>query len=304
MNPAKNTANPDPHTLEQWRMLAAVIDHGGFAAGAEALGKSQSALSYGVQRLQEAIGIPLLRLRGRKAVLTADGEILLRRARHLLEEADRLQRLASTLARGNEPVIRLAADLVFPTEWILQALSAFSAQHPDTRIELHETVLSGASEMLLNREADLAITGRVPPGFFGEKLHTFEFITVAHPQHALHRLGRPLTAQDLAQYRQIVIRDSGLRHKVDSGWLGAEQRWTVSHISTSVAALIGGLGFASLPRERIGRELAQGLLAELDIEGGGRREIPLYRVLADPDEAGPAVRELAGLLAAACQAMP
>ena len=107
-----------------------------------------------------------------------------------------------------------------------------------------------------------------------------------------------MTERDLIQQRQIVIRDSGLRQKVDSGWLGAEQRWTVSHISTSIEALTRGLGFANLPRERIQQELEQGELkaVALDMEGDGQRSVSLYMAFADRDEAGSAVKALAQCL--------
>ena len=52
-------------------------------------------------------------------------------------------------------------------------------------------------------------------------------------------------------YRQIVVRDSGVKQSVDSGWLGAQQRWTVSHLATSVQAVARCMGFAWLPRQRI-----------------------------------------------------
>lgn len=285
-------------TLEQWRMLAAVVDGGGFAQAAELLGKSQSTVSHGVQRLQAALGIALLTQQGRRAVLTADGETLLRRARHLLDESVSLQRLAGHLAQGHEPLVRLAVDVIFPPERLFVALTAFSAHYPDTRIELIETVLSGGSEALLRQEADLVITGRVPPGFLGEPLYRSNFVYVAHPEHPLHRLGRPLTERDLAAHRQIVIRDSGLKQKVDSGWLGAEQRWTVSHLSTSITALTSGLGFAAVPCERIARELAGGLLKPLPLENTGNfaREVMLYLVSADRDRNGPALKALAEAL--------
>ena len=45
-------------SLEQWGILAAVIDEGGFAQAAEALHKSQSAISYGVARLRGAEQVP------------------------------------------------------------------------------------------------------------------------------------------------------------------------------------------------------------------------------------------------------
>lgn len=291
----------DHHTLEQWRLLAAVIDAGGFAAAAEALGKSQSAVSYGVQQLQKALGIALLTVQGRRAVLTPEGEILLRRARHLLSESAALQRLATHLLQEHQAVIRLAVDMLYPLGWLFRALEVFSNEFPDTRVELVECVLSGGSEALLHREADLVVTARVPPGFFGEKLHSFELVLVAHPDHPLHRLQRPLSERDLKQHRQIVLRDSGLRQQVDSGWLGAEQRWTVSHLSTSIDALRRGLGFATVPRLQIAQELADGRLKPLPLEtpGNGQREVTLYMAFADRDEASVAVRALAERLRAA-----
>ena len=60
-------------TLDQWRTLQAVVDHGGFAQAAEALHRSQSSVSYTVARMQDQLGVPLLRIDGRKAVLTEAG---------------------------------------------------------------------------------------------------------------------------------------------------------------------------------------------------------------------------------------
>ena len=47
-------------SLEHWSIFAAVVDHGGFSQAAAALNRSQSAVSYSVARLQEAMGLPLL----------------------------------------------------------------------------------------------------------------------------------------------------------------------------------------------------------------------------------------------------
>jgi len=78
-------------TLDQWRTLQAVVDHGGFAQAAEALHRSQSSVSYTVARMQEQLGVPLLRIDGRKAVLTEAGNVLLRRSRHLVKQASQLE---------------------------------------------------------------------------------------------------------------------------------------------------------------------------------------------------------------------
>ncbi|HBN88666.1 helix-turn-helix domain-containing protein, partial [Rheinheimera aquimaris] len=57
-------------TLEQWRILQAVVDAGGYAQAAELLSKSQSSLNHAVAKLQTQLGVELLEVRGRKAYLT------------------------------------------------------------------------------------------------------------------------------------------------------------------------------------------------------------------------------------------
>ena len=115
-------------TLEQWRTLQAVVDHGGFAQAAEALHRSQSSISYTVARMQEQLGIPLLEIEGRKAVLTESGAALLRRSRHLVAQASQLEMLASEMDQGWEAEVRLVVDAAYPTDRLASALHAFMPQ--------------------------------------------------------------------------------------------------------------------------------------------------------------------------------
>ena len=83
-------------TFEQWRIFQAVVDCGGYAQAAEALNKSQSSLNHAVAKLQQSLGLALLEVRGRKAVLTPAGEIFLKRARQLSQQVEELENLANT----------------------------------------------------------------------------------------------------------------------------------------------------------------------------------------------------------------
>jgi DNA-binding transcriptional LysR family regulator len=287
-------------SLEQWAVLAAVVDEGGFGAAGEALDKSQSAVSYAIQRLQAELPVPLTQPRGRRTVLTEAGATLLRRARAVLAEVESLEAVAENLSRGWEGEIRIAVDLIFPAELLYAVLSAFGPVCRATRVEVLESVLSGTTEALLRREVDLAIVGALPPGFLGARLMSVEFVPVAHRDHPLHALGRALTLADLKRERQIVVRDSGTKRRLDAGWLGADQRWTVSHVKTSIEILKHGLGFAWIPREHIRGELAAGLLVPLPLADGGSRVADLHLVYADRDGAGPATREFARLVTAVC----
>ncbi|HUH40509.1 MAG TPA: LysR family transcriptional regulator [Castellaniella sp.] len=282
----------DSIPLLHWQTFIAVVEQGGYAQAAEALGKSQSAISYAIQKLEDQLGFRVFRLEGRRAVPTAAGEVLLARARRLVDHAHGLEDSARQLASGRELLLRLAVDATFPTWLLLQALNAFNQACPMTRIEVIETVLSGTDEALMRREADLVLSPRIPQGFSGEALMQIRFVAVAHPDHPLHRLDRELEWGDLRPYRQLVVRDSG-SGQINAGWLDAEQRWTFSHMSASIQAACLGLGFAWYPELRIHDELASARLKPLPLREGRHRHTTLYRIYANPDFPGPACQDLA-----------
>jgi transposase len=58
-------------TLEQWRALIGVIDAGGYAQAAEKLNKSQSAVTYAVQKIETLLNVKAFEIQGRKSVLYA-----------------------------------------------------------------------------------------------------------------------------------------------------------------------------------------------------------------------------------------
>ena len=191
-------------TLDQWRTLQAVVDQGGFAQAAEVLHRSQSSVSYAVARLQEQLGMPLLRIDGRKAVLTEAGNVLLRRSRQLINQASQLEDLAHHLEQGWEAEVRLVVDAAYPNARLVRALSAFIPQSRGCRVRLREEVLSGVEEVFLAGDADLAITGLNLQGYLGTQLLEVEFIAVAHPQHALHQL-QPATARSRLAGRRAAL---------------------------------------------------------------------------------------------------
>ncbi|WP_111641883.1 LysR family transcriptional regulator [Marinimicrobium alkaliphilum] len=283
-------------TLEQWRALLAVIDAGGYAKAAESLGKSQSAVSYAIQQIEAALGVAVFELQGRRAVATPAGDLLYRRARHLLDEAERLELAASQLSARVEPLVRMAVDLLVPSDAILQCLGTFADTYPNTRIELYESVLSGTEEALVQRKVDLAIGSRVPPGFFGDFLMSVSMLGVTSPDHPLQRFERKVTYEDLRHYRQMVIRDSGTHRRHSEGWQEAEQRWTVSHAKTSLEAVRKGLGYAWLPEAYVIDDIRAGRLRLLPVEAGLERQAATYLTFTDRDIAGPATRYLAQLL--------
>jgi len=282
-------------SLDQWRTLQAVIDYGGYAQAAEQLHRSQSSVSYAVKRLQEQLGIQLLHIEGRKAVLNDAGMVLLQRSRQLINDASAIEQQARHLQQGWEAEIRLAVEAAFPTRCLMQALKQFEPVSKETRIKLQEVVLSGADELLLNGQADLVISPFVPKGYLGEELIQVNFVAVAHPKHPLHLLSRSITTSDLHRETHVVVSDSGSKG-VDSGWLNESHRWAVASLESASKVISNGLGYGWLPETEIESQIAQGELKLLPLAEGQKHTSILYLMYTNVDEAGPATKQLAQIL--------
>ena len=287
-------------TLEQWRMFRAVVNHGGFNQASAQIHKSQSSIHSAVSKIEDVLGVKLFVVEGRKTVLTEAGEKLLHRADYLLQEAAKVEAIGMVLAQGEETTLRIAVEEIFPADTLYQVLESVSAQFPQLNIEIRESILAGARELVEREEVDVAISPFALSGGFSEQISRVTFSVVANPDHALHQMDRQLTLEDLKAHRQIVVRDSALETSTDAGWLGADQRWTVTHMRTSIDMIKNGLGYAWLPRSCIQDELAEGSLEPLNMDFENKREAALYVVFKDGDRLGPAAKAFLGELRYAC----
>lgn len=283
-------------TVEQWRILQAVVDHGGYAHAADQLNKSQSSLNHAVAKLQQVLGVQLLEVRGRKAYLTDIGEVMLRRSRQLTQTITELEQLAENLHFGWEPEVRLAIEMVCDRAPLLPIFADFNRESRGSRLIIDDTVLTGTLEQIKEQTADVVITHHLPKGVLGEPFSEFRMELVCHPQHELARLPQPIKQTDLLNHLQVVIRDTANKPSELSGWLKAEQRWTVSHFDEALRLVMSGLGFCWLPTYMTQEPLKRGELARLTIDGSSHRNGLLYLVLPKGEKTGPCARLLADKL--------
>ena len=268
--------------LEHINAFIAISECGGVNVAAEKLHKSPSTISHSLAKLQQQLDLKLFEQRGRRLHLTEQGAVILKQAKILLDEKQSLLGLAAHLQQDYRAEITLAVDAIYPHEMLLQALGDFSQQYPDCHIKLHEGVLSGAEEQLLNGLANVCIAYRIPQGFLGERLIDISFVPVVCASHPMAGQAAISSRQLMAQ-RQVVIGDSGREEKVDSGWLRATQRWTVSSMHTAIEIILSGMAFGWIPAHLIQRELASGELIEMNLRFGGEKKASLSISLADED---------------------
>jgi len=284
-------------SLKQWRIFHAVVDCGGFAEAAKTLHLSQSTISYTISKLQDQLGTALLKMEGRKATLTVEGRALLERSRHVLKEAIELETFARNLGQGWAGDVRLVVDQNFPTQLLMRALSRFSELGRGTaHVKLSEVPMLQAEDVLRDLSVDLAISERVPLGFLGEPLVEVEYLPVAHPDHPLLRLGREITAADLAEQTQIGVGAPGERDRSGRAGLKQQHRWTMSSLDTVVEAVCERLGYAWLPRHRIQKWLGEGVLAPLPLGDKRTYKSMFYLVHGRPWASSPAAGRLVEVL--------
>jgi DNA-binding transcriptional LysR family regulator len=285
-------------TIEQWRILQAVVDHGGYAKAAKHLNKSQSSLNHAVAKLQTILGVQLLEVRGRKAYLTEAGGVMLRRSRYLTENVQQLEALANNLHQNWEPEITLVVDLAYDRRYLYPALQAFLPESRGTRLKVIDSVLTGSIEAVTTNSADLVIAPAVPKGYLGEPLLESSFVAVCHPKHSIAQLPSPIDPMALSQHLQFVIKDTAHTPQENSGWLKSELRWTVSQFDSAIDLLLHGTGFSWLPLHKVERFIESGDLILLNINGSTHKRITSYLIVPQPDDMGPGTTLLRNALLA------
>ncbi|MBE1160208.1 LysR substrate-binding domain-containing protein [Dyella acidiphila] len=141
--------------LDVLRSFAAGIELGSFARAADRLGRSTSAVSAQLKKLEEQAGTPLLRKAGRGMALTEAGEVMLGYARRLLELNDE----AVSAVRGGqlEGRVRLGLQEDFGESVLPEVLGRFRRAHPKLRVEVQLARNTALLQSLQSDRLDLAL---------------------------------------------------------------------------------------------------------------------------------------------------
>ncbi len=166
-------------TLDEWEILQAVVQLGGFAAAAQQLNRSQSTISYAVGRLQEQLGIKLFEQKGRKAHLTEAGRLLLADAEPHLTGFHQIEERARSLSSGGQSEVRLSVDSIFPNERLFAALAEFARVFPYVRQKLRQAALLSADAEFSSHKADLCVAGLMSREYFVKPILDIQLIAVA-----------------------------------------------------------------------------------------------------------------------------
>jgi DNA-binding transcriptional LysR family regulator len=253
----------DSLTLDQIQLFLTVVDQGSFSKAAKKLHRAQSAVTYGIQKLEAQIGLPLFDRTAYRTALTGAGRTLLLRARRIAEETNAFRDTARSLASGLEAELTIVLDAMFPMPPVVEALRAFTARFPSVPPRVYVQSLGAAAELVLDGTcmigllqlvfSDMALLKRFP-------LLTIDLVPVVAPGHPLAQLDGPIETHVLHDHVQLVLTDrSALTAGRDYGVLSG-RTWRLADLGAKQSMLLAGLGWGNMPAHLVETDIAEGRL--------------------------------------------
>lgn len=256
-------------TMDTLRAFLRVAELGSFTRAAETLGLPKASVSTAVQRLEASLGTQLLHRTTRRVQLTADGTAFYQRSRDLLDDMDELQGMFQRDHSQLRGRLRVDMSAGIARQFVIPALPAFVAQHPQLEIEISGT----------DRRVDLVREGfdcvvRVgtveDTSLVGRPLGVLRIINVASAQYLAQR-GVPQSLEDLAQHDLVhYVSTLGQRSPGFEYHDGAQYHWlpmrgpvTVNNGDAYLAAARAGLGIIQAPASPLQAYLDSGALVEV-----------------------------------------
>ncbi|MCC5071777.1 LysR family transcriptional regulator [Xanthomonas campestris] len=256
-------------TMDTLRAFLRVAELGSFTRAAETLGLPKASVSTAVQRLEASLGTQLLHRTTRRVQLTADGTAFYQRSRDLLDDMDELQGMFQRDHSQLRGRLRVDMSAGIARQFVIPALPAFLAQHPQLEIEISGT----------DRRVDLVREGfdcvvRVgtveDTSLVGRPLGVLRIINVGSAQYLAQR-GVPQTLEDLAQHDLVhYVSTLGQRSPGFEYHDGAQYHWlpmrgpvTVNNGDAYLAAARAGLGIIQAPASPLQAHLDSGALVEV-----------------------------------------
>lgn len=188
-------------TLDEMQAFTQVVDTGSITAAADQSGQTVSALSRALARLEEKLGVTLMRRTTRRLELTEEGQVFLTQARKIISAVEEAEEQMEIRRKKPAGLLRVNAASPFMLHVLVPLVRDFRVRYPDIDLELNtnDQIID-----LLEHRTDIAI--RIGP-LSDSSLHARPLMTnrlriLASPSY-LREMGEPNAPADLPSHRLI-----------------------------------------------------------------------------------------------------
>ena len=289
--------------LEGFYYFTQVVDHGGFARAARALGIPKSRLSRHVMALEAQLNVRLVNRSTRRFVVTDVGREVHRHATAMLAQADAALEAVEYARAEPRGTLKASCPVAIAQSALARTLPEFLAKYRSVRLQLH---VSNRRVDVVSEGFDVALRVRAQPsgenGLVMRVLGQFDELLVASPAY-LERAGEPTEPVQLRERDTLDFAAELDRRPWEL--VGPDrQRVHVEHAPRVVchdfvllrSAALAGLGIARLPQVCLREELASGALRRVLPEWNSPQGI-LHVVFPSRRGLLPAVRAFIDFLA-------
>jgi DNA-binding transcriptional LysR family regulator len=240
--------------------FAKVVETGSFARAAERLDVSVSSVSRHVADLEAHLDARLLNRTTRRLSLTEVGDGYLQRVRQILADVDEAEVLVGNATSEPRGHVRVLMPPALAVHQLAKRMPEFHRLYPQVTVELH----SPGPVEAMDEAYDLTILSTRMPlegDFIARRLARAEVVMCASPEY-LDRRGRPDHPSQLVDHDTLLPPISELQRGITfvAGVTGDDEPpgesvtlvphrpvLSTSHIDTTYAAALHGLGIAGLP---------------------------------------------------------
>lgn len=253
--------------FEQITAFLAAVEHGGFTAAGQALGRDGSILSRRVTALEKRLGLRLMERTTRRLALTEAGEAFHQRMRGALQALQEIEQDTAAAATGVRGTLRIALPATFGRMWVAPILPAFLAAYPDLVVE---TAFEDRYVDLVAESFDVAVRiGTLTDSrLVARRLAPSRRLLCASPAY-LQAHGTPVRPADLAQHACLGfsrLASHPLWHLRDGDKATATRiagPLVTDDAQSLVQAAVSGAGIAMVSDWLAGPELCSGRLVPI-----------------------------------------
>nr|QCI07803.1 Transcription regulator of Rubisco operon [Pleonosporium borreri] len=267
-----------PFTLDQLRILKAIIKEGSFKRAANSLYVSQPAISLQIQNLEKQLNLPLFERNNKKATLTEAGNLLLQYGNRILALCEETCRALEDIQNLQGGSLIIGASQTTGTYLMPRLLGLFRQRYPQVNVQLqvHSTRLISWS--VANGQIDLAVIGGEVPQELKDILQVTsyaedELALILPVSHNFSKIN-DIQKEDLYHLRFIALdKQSTIRkvidkvlnqHDIDSSRFKIEME--LNSIEAIKNAVQSGLGAAFVSVSAIAKELELGIIHSAKIK--------------------------------------
>lgn len=282
-------------TLDQMRVVQAVVENGSILAATRIIHKSQPAISNMICRLESELGIALFTRDTYRLKLTGEGEVIYEQIKNILQQHETVNMLARNFASGNESLIRLSLEILCPLPPVVTLLNALQANFPATKVVISMDTLGGGIDKLSKGQVDIAVS---PAMGISESMQIRLFdhaklVPVFGCDHPVILASQSIDKTSLRKFTQFVIPDSSSKQAdVRKLIFAGQKQWCVPDFRIKIELIKQGLGWGYVPEHLILEELQTRKLVIATSDDVVCKTVPLYVAKDDSVPTGPVAAHL------------